>query len=460
MKPTPVIAIFDIGRTNKKLFLFNEQYQPEFERTARFTETLDEDGFPCESIDGLREFILTSLQELLQMEQYEIKAVNFTSYGASLVFIDQEGNPLTPLYNYLKPYPAVLKQQFYSTYSGEALFAQETASPVLGSLNSGMQLFRLKHQRPSIFSKVQYALHLPQYLSYLITGFACSDLTSIGCHTGLWDFHLQHYHQWTVKERIQEKLAPVLMHEITLPAIIGGKQKLEAGVGLHDSSAALIPYLVSFQQPFLLLSTGTWCISLHPFNEQPLTQEELQQDCLCYLSYEGKPVKASRLFAGQIHEEQVRRIGEFFGQSPEKYATLIPDETIFRSLVAVTSAIEEENESAAPAILFEQRDLSLFSDDVTAYHQLMTDIAEAQAKSTNLLLREVPVKDLYVDGGFSRNEFYMYLLSIHFPEHNIYAASVPQGTAIGAALAIHKSWNSKPIPENLIQLNRYRKGER
>ena len=55
------------------------------------------------------------------------------------------------------------------------------------------------------------------------------------------------------------------------------------GVGLHDSSAALIPLSASFNEPFILLSTGTWCISLNPFNHTMLSDYELNQDCLCYL---------------------------------------------------------------------------------------------------------------------------------------------------------------------------------
>ena len=58
------------------------------------------------------------------------------------------------------------------------------------------------------------------------------------------------------------------------------------GIGLHDSSAALIPYLMNFKEPFVLISTGTWCISLNPFNEAPLTKEELKSDCLSYMSYD------------------------------------------------------------------------------------------------------------------------------------------------------------------------------
>jgi sugar (pentulose or hexulose) kinase len=48
-----VIAIFDIGKTNKKLFLFDEQYKLVYEQSQNFEETKDEDGFPCEDVHTL-----------------------------------------------------------------------------------------------------------------------------------------------------------------------------------------------------------------------------------------------------------------------------------------------------------------------------------------------------------------------------------------------------------------------
>ena len=40
-----VVAIFDIGKTNKKVFLFNEHYQIVWEKSINLEETVDEDGF-------------------------------------------------------------------------------------------------------------------------------------------------------------------------------------------------------------------------------------------------------------------------------------------------------------------------------------------------------------------------------------------------------------------------------
>ncbi|MEP6596636.1 MAG: FGGY family carbohydrate kinase, partial [Ginsengibacter sp.] len=321
MSALPVIAIFDIGKTNKKLFLFDENYKIVYERSARLIETIDEDGDPCENLDSLRLSVFDSLRDVFRRKEFEIKAINFASYGASFVYLDEEGRTVAPLYNYLKEYPESLKKKFYDTYGGEEEFSNRTASPVLGNLNSGMQLYSIKYEKPLLFLQIKHALHLPQYLSFLISGNRCSDITSIGCHTNLWDFLKNEYHYWVKQEGVLEKLAPLMHCNRVLPAFFPGN-KYYVGIGLHDSSAALIPYLVNFQEPFILISTGTWCISLNPFNDSPLTKEELENDCLCYMTYLGKPVKASRLFAGYEHEQQVKRLDDYFHQTAEKYRNI------------------------------------------------------------------------------------------------------------------------------------------
>src|SRR5258706_10424626 len=145
MKKAPVIAIFDIGKTNKKFFLFQKQYQVVFEKTAVIPEIKDEDSFPCEDLEGLCSFIYNSLREGSLSEEFEIKAVNFSAYGASFIYIDKTGNITAPLYNYLKPYPEQLKRIFYDTYGGETKNAEKTTSPPPGSLNFGKKLYRFKN---------------------------------------------------------------------------------------------------------------------------------------------------------------------------------------------------------------------------------------------------------------------------------------------------------------------------
>ncbi|MEO5564716.1 MAG: FGGY family carbohydrate kinase [Chitinophagaceae bacterium] len=441
MSAQQVIAVMDVGKTNKKLFLFDKDYTIVHEQSARFTETIDEDGDPCENLESLRSSVFDSIRAVTTDKKFEVKALNFSAYGASFVYVDAKGKELTPLYNYLKPYPEELKKKFYDDYGGEDAFSSRTASPVLGSLNSGMQIYRIKHERPALFSQVKHALHLPQYLSFLVTGKAWSDITSIGSHTNLWDFEKNRYHEWVKKEGIHSILPPIGQHDEVSPVLLSGN-KCMTGIGLHDSSAALIPYLMNFHEPFVLISSGTWCISLNPFNNSPLTVDELKKDCLCYLDFKGNPVKASRLFAGHIHDEEVKRIADHFHTPTARYKNM----TFNPELITQNNNIE---------ISFDKRDLADFASCESAYHQLMMDLVTQQYTSTQLVVANTKVKRIFVDGGFSKNELYMNLLASRFPGMEVFAASIHQSTALGAALALHKTWNKSTIPSNIISLQYY-----
>lgn len=421
---TPTIAIFDIGKTNKKLFLFNESYEIVLEKSTQFDEITDEDGDACEDVELLSKWVIETFEEVLQNPDFEVKALNFSTYGASFVHLNAEGKVIAPLYNYLKPYSEELKKQFYDHYGGEHIFTRKTASPVLGNLNSGMVLYRLKYENPSLFAQIHYSLHLPQYISFLFTGKYFSDITSIGCHTNLWDFEQNNYHEWLAKEGIIKKLAPINADNYLTT------NELTIGTGLHDSSAALIPYLSTFKgQKFVLISTGTWCITLNPFNHTPLTDDELQQDCLIYMQYTGEPVKASRLFAGYEHEQIIKQLSEQFHTPLDYYKE----------------------------VKFDSKLVDFFDDHTyeSAYHQLILNLVNKQIVSSKLVLNDDSVKKLFVDGGFGKNEIYMNLLAKAFPEMEVYAASVAQATALGAALAIHEDWSEKEIPQNLIDLKSF-----
>jgi sugar (pentulose or hexulose) kinase len=453
MKKTTVIAIYDVGKTNKKLILFDEQYNVVYEESIQLPETKDEDGFSCEDVVALTTWIKNSFDLIQKDARFEIRAVNFSGYGASFVYLDKNKNVIPPLYNYLKPYSPALQKKFYQSYGGESQFSKITASPVLGNLNSGMQLYRLKYEKPELFKQIKHALHLPQYLSFVLTSKLKSDITSIGSHTNLWNFQQNKYHDWVEKEGVMEKLAPVEKCN----AIVGEvNNSVLAGVGLHDSSSALIPYFTSFNDPFILLSTGTWCISLNPFNHSMLSDYELHEDCLCYLSYEGHPVKASRIFAGYEHEQQVKRLADFFKKPLAYYTTVEVDAALLKKQKLAVKNLQLMNEGSEPArSAFGKRKLEDYKNYEEAYHQFIVDIVAQQVRSTNLVLRGTGVKRIFVDGGFSKNPIYMYLIAEAFPTIEVYAASVAQASALGAALVIHQHWNNKPLPTNIIDMKLY-----
>jgi sugar (pentulose or hexulose) kinase len=445
-----VTAIFDIGKTNKKLLLFDKDFQLVLESIDRLPETLDDDGFPCEDIVVLEKWITDKWEKLLADKAFKVTALNFTSYGASLVNLDENDRPVTPLYSYLKPFPDALSEKLYYTYGGKWSFASATCTPPMGMLNSGLQLYWIKHEKPHLFKKIVCSLHLPQYLSFLFSKVKQSDYTSIGCHTALWDFENKHYHRWAVLEGISS-LFPPLTSNAVAGKMIANTHEIDIGTGLHDSSSALIPYLKKFKEPFLLLSTGTWCITFNPFNHSPLTNEELSKDCLCFLSTESLPVKASRIFLGKEHENTIELLAEHFSKPLNYFDTITFNPAILRKHLE-TSADEKkfipqcmEGTGPFPEKLKKGWDLNLFSKYEDAYLQLMLDLT-CMLKFAIELIDSRNTEAIFVEGGFGGSDLFMNLLANHFPEKNVKASFLHQATADGAALHIKNkseiaNWN-------------------
>ena len=91
------IAIFDVGKTNKKLVLFDEQYKLVYEENKQLDEITDEDGFACEDVQALTQCVKGSFDKLISEKQFDIKAVNFSAYGASFVYLDDDLAVIPPL---------------------------------------------------------------------------------------------------------------------------------------------------------------------------------------------------------------------------------------------------------------------------------------------------------------------------------------------------------------------------
>ncbi|RFS13522.1 FGGY-family carbohydrate kinase [Emticicia sp. C21] len=447
---TPVCAVFDIGKTNKKLLVFDQNYHVLKEEQVQLEESLDDDGYPTDDLLQLTNWIKNSFQTLSQNPNFSIKGLNFSAYGASLVHLNGNGKPVAALYNYLKNFPKPLHKEFLEKYSKDIF--RETASPDLGMLNSSLQLYWLKKEKPTIFHQIRHSLHLPQYCSFLFTNQAISEITSVGCHTLLWDFEKDDYHSWVEAEHLHSiSQKPMLSNNV----ITDSTKEFPIGIGIHDSSSALVPYLKSFDENFILLSTGTWAISLNPFSEEPLTANQLAKDCLCYLNFEGKPVKASRIFAGNEHERQIKHLADYFNVKVDYFKQVKFDRDL---IMFLRSKYKQATPDTADVLLdcpFVERNINLFKSYEEAYHQFMLDLVAQQIASLRLAIGRTNVKKIFVDGGFSKNEIYMNLLADAFFNKQVFASEIAQASALGAALVIHEHWNNQPIPEQIISLKRY-----
>ncbi len=440
-----VSAIFDIGKTNKKFFLFDEDFNEVHREYVRFDEIPDDMGFLSEDLPELVNWMKSIYQQTLENPEFEVESLNFSTYGASLVHLDEEGNVATPFYNYLKPFPEELEKQFLEEHGGQEQFELETSSPFMGMLNSGLQLYYLKYQKPELFSKIKRSVHFPQYLSSLFTGEYVTDFTSLGCHTGLWDMSEGKYAEWVEKEGLTALMCPLVSTK-THYEVDG----VRIGTGIHDSSSALIPYLYTNDSPFALVSTGTWSICINLYNNKSLTGTELSADCLNFLSIEGKGVKASRLFLGKHLSNVAKILSDHFEVDYQSY----------KSLGAAKNFVSKRK--SGDQLLFDHRliqperfgfqncdepDYSLFDGYEDALYHFFDEITDIQIKSLSLAVGDSEVKNIYVDGGFSSSEVFIQFLADKLPRHNIFSSSFSLGSALGAAIVV----NDRKLPDLFLE---------
>ena len=434
-----ITAVFDIGKKNKKFIIFDEHFQPIHQEQITVTEIKDDDGYPCDDLATIEEWVIETFKKAMSDPSQQITRLNFSTYGATIVNLDEAGKPATSMYNYLKSYPPDLQQQFMNQNGGEAVFCTETASPALGMLNSGLQLYWLKHRKSHAFAQIHRTLHLPQYFSSLFTRRLNSEFTTVGCHTGLWDFKRNTYHNWVQKEGII-RLLPEVISTSTSHKINWNGSPLEVGIGINDTSANLVPYIMQQDASFLLLSTGTWSIALYPFSNDPLTPEELQQDCLYFMRHDGRPVKVARLFLGNEYLLQVRDMTNFFNKPEDYHKQIRFDHKIYSECTNTSyrnfkwkslnlSGIKSQSDA--------KTDFSVFLSFEEAYHQLMIALTDIQLRRIRLALGSGKIRKIFVDGGFVNNEVFLALLKIRLADLEIITSHQPTGSALGAAMIMN-----------------------
>ena len=442
-----VTAVFDIGKTNKKFFLFDKDFKEVHKEYIKFDEILDEEDHPTENITALHNWLKEVFDRILKAEEFNIKAINFSTYGASLVHIDENGKLLTPLYNYTKEIDSEIVDRFYKEYGHDGeLIRTSGSSKSEGLLNSGLQLYWLKHAKPELYKKIKYSLHLPQYLSFVFTGIPLSEYTSIGCHTSLWNYETKDYQDWVYKEEIHKILPPIVSTETSLNINYNGK-RIKIGVGIHDSSSALLPYVRSVKKPFVLVSTGSWIIALNPFTDTPLTKNDVSSDCINYMRINGKPVKSSRLFLGNEYKIQVQKLTEKFGVDKDYHKTIeFKYDVYFEILKEFHYAFKWESFTHRK---MPEKTNFYYNNFEHAYHHLMIELVQLQVESIHRICKTEDIYRLYVDGGFTDNDLYIKLLSHYLRGMKLRTTKASLGSALGAAIAISDTkLNSKFLKKN------------
>ena len=454
-----VIAVLDIGKTNKKIVLFDQDLQIVASRKKRI-DPIEERGIRAENVAEIEEWFLRTITELSR--DFKIEVISVSAHGATAVCVDQNGRVTVPPVDYTQSVQSDVHTRFHTQMgTPEELQLRTATVEVRPLVNIGKSLFFLKEQFPDEFERTRYLLPYPQYFVYKLTGFPTADITSIGCHSYLWDYDRN---DWSnVVDNLD--LREALPETPSLPSDIVGTITLEVAkrtglsprvivtAGIHDSNSSLIPYLIARDRDFVLNSTGTWCVAMHPEREVHFQSDELGIMVFYNLSYEGSPVKTSILMGG-LERETYRGILEQrhggFEDAPSDGSLLeeivgarkdfvlpsvLPGAGQFPQSVA--RIVRFCNESTVSIPLDEIRSGKRWPELFSSPQRALGVVDLSVALQTIVALRRVGLAsgtDIFIEGGFRNNSTYLACLATLLPENRIYRTQVDEATALGAAL--------------------------
>lgn len=302
MRNSKYIAVIDIGKTNAKLVLVDADNLKELEVKTIANDVVRSDPYPHYDTDRIWQFLLQGLADF--QKSFGVSAISITAHGAAAALLDKNGKLATPILDYEHNWPENLIKE----YDNVRPCFSETGSPRLsGGLNIGAQLFYQFKTIDGLFDKTKYIVTYAQYWAHALTNVAACEVTSLGCHTDLWNPEVNVFSAMVGELGWLEKFAKVkpaneILGEV-IPEIctLTGLQKgTPVYCGIHDSNASLFPYLQSNEKQFSVVSTGTWVITMTINGEEIELNEN--QDTLINVNAFGDKVPSARFMGGREFE--------------------------------------------------------------------------------------------------------------------------------------------------------------
>jgi hypothetical protein len=216
---------------------------------------------------------------------------------------------------------------------------------------------------------------------------------------------------------------------------------------INSSTVSIIPYLKDTDKPFVLVSTGTWCIFMNPFDREPLTDEQFEAGNAEIMTVAGKQVKSSRFLLGEIHDRNVAMLDDHFGVTGELYKTIKIKSKKIGKMQANKRGRAFFRHGIPEGMADREADLSHFLTYADAYHQMMYDLVDECLGAYRLIMPEDDNTEIvYVTGGFARNDTFMRILAARLPDKRFYASTIDYATALGAAMELYNEAFDNELP--------------
>ncbi len=460
------IAVVDVGKTNKKILVFDPDLKIIDERFRKFEE-FTKDGIIHDDVDGLKKWMLDTLKEL--SSQYNIRVISVSAHGATFVTVDEFDQIALPEISYTTDPGEKFHVDFFKKCGDRIELQKSTGTPDFNALlNIGKGIYFVQKKFPEAFKKVKYILHYPQYFGFMLTGNAAADPTYTGNHSYLWNYHKNDWSSVTDSLGIRQLLPKSFLKPWEVlgkikPAVAeytGLKNDTLVTVGIHDSNSSMLPYLVSQEKDFVLNSTGTWCVIMHEKEKVAFAEDELGKVVFYNLSAFSKPIKTAIFLGGMEYEYYTNILKKINGNLPapgfdlQLYQKIISDKKLF-ILPSVAKGIGQFPDSS-PRIVEGDKVFSL--EDIENGKSIPGFFREfdlacavlnlSLAVQTKVALDRADMIDglpLFTEGGFSRNTGYNALVAAFYPKSTVSLTNLKEATAFGAAMLGKSAAEGMPL---------------
>ena len=286
-----------MGKTLSKVSLWDRAGHM-LARQVRPNAPIMVDGMRCLDAEGIGAWLTGALAA---WAAHPIEAIVPVGHGAGIAALRGGQLAFAPL-DYEQAIPDDAMQGYRTARDPFAV----TGSPALPhGLNFGAQLWWLEQQ-----GWLEGATLLPwaQYWAWFLSGVAVSEVTSLGCHSDLWNPAAGAFSPMALRLGWAAMFAPLARAGDTIGALrpeiaaaTGLAPSVRVLAGLHDSNAALHAargFAEVAEGEATVLSTGTWFIAMRrPAGEGPVLPEG--RDCLVNVDLEGRAVPSARFMGGR-----------------------------------------------------------------------------------------------------------------------------------------------------------------
>ncbi|MBZ9883813.1 FGGY-family carbohydrate kinase [Mesorhizobium sp. CA10] len=415
-----IVAVIDIGKTNAKVALVDLVTLSEIGLRRFANAPVRQAPYPHHDVEALWAFILNSLADLNR--ERRIDAISITTHGATGALVDGSGELVLPVLDYEFDGP----DQLAADYDAVRPPFGETGTPRLPiGLNLGAQFFWQQKRFPADFAMAAAMLMYPQYWALRLTGVAANEVSSLGCHTDLWNPWTSDYSSLVDRMGWRRLMAPVRPAKDRLGPILpelarrtGLDPQTPVFCGLHDSNASLLPHLLSEAPPFSVVSTGTWVVSMAVGGRK--VELDPARDTLVNVNALGDPVPSGRFMGGR--EFSLLTEGQSQEWSEDDVAAVLARQVLL---------LPATQRGSGP---FPHRGAQWVNAENLSAGQRFATISFYLALTTATCLELIGGDGATtVEGPFARNLLFIRMLAAA-TERPVIASETSTGTSIGAAL--------------------------